>query len=79
MKAYIFTFGVGHQYGRSAVRIEAPDYYAARAKMTREFGLDWGFQYEEDEYYKEWEKAGIRPYPIKFEFTAKKVSEEIRS
>lgn len=67
-EVYIFTFGIGHQFQNTAVRITAPNYQSARRKMVEKFGLAWAFQYTEENYYMTCNRSGIAPYPISHEF-----------
>lgn len=68
MKTYIFTFGIGQQHERTAARIKAPTQALAREKMVEEFGLEWAFEYTEDDYLYGCELMGLEPYPVKFEY-----------
>lgn len=46
---YIFTFGSGQLHEGYYVRI-AGDYGEARQKMIDKYGLNWAFQYTEEEW-----------------------------
>ena len=52
MERYYFTFGVGiDKPHRNCYHvIEADSYEAARDEMVNRFGLDWAFQYSEEQW-----------------------------
>lgn len=52
MKKYYFTFGCGLDmpYRNCYHVIEADSYEAARDEMVNCFGLDWAFQYSEEQW-----------------------------
>ena len=52
MKRYYFTFGCGSDdANRNCYHIEtAESYEKAREKMVEKFGVDWAFQYTEDDW-----------------------------
>ena len=52
MERYYFTFGVGiDKPHRNCYHvIEAESYKAARDEMVNRFGLDWAFQYTEEQW-----------------------------
>ena len=57
---YIFTFGCGQHYEGQYVKIRG-DYGTARAKMVERYGLNWAFQYSEEQW-NEWLKT--KPFYI---------------
>lgn len=61
-KWYIFTFGSGQQNAGHYVKIFGT-YDSARREMVCRYGLQWGFQYSEDE----WEDLHRRMPYCKFE------------
>lgn len=48
-KWYIFTFGCGQQNEGKYVKIRG-DYETARQKMVERYGLNWAFQYSEEQW-----------------------------
>ena len=46
---YIFTFGYGQQNEGKYVKIRG-DYETARQKMVERYGLNWAFQYSEEQW-----------------------------
>ena len=48
---YIFTFGVGQKHAGYYVKASGT-YGEARQKMVDKYGLDWAFQYTEEEWQK---------------------------
>lgn len=64
--AYIFTFGSGQQNAGHYVRIEG-DFGTAREEMVSRFGLEWGFQYSEEEWEDWCKKARQVGFPIETE------------
>jgi hypothetical protein len=47
---FYFTFGDGHMYSGCCQPIMADDYYSARARMMKEYGNKWAFQYTEEQW-----------------------------
>lgn len=48
-KWYIFTFGVGQLHGGRYVKVKGT-YDSAREKMIDKYGIEWAFQYSEEEW-----------------------------
>lgn len=46
---YIFTFGCGQQNEGRYVRVRG-SYWEARQKMVERYGLNWAFQYSEEQW-----------------------------
>lgn len=46
---YIFTFGVGQQNEGKYVKVRG-NYGTARQKMVERYGLNWAFQYSEEQW-----------------------------
>lgn len=46
---WYFTFGCGQKHARHYVRIFGT-YAEAREQMIKQYGLEWAFQYSEDEW-----------------------------
>ena len=49
---YIFTFGSGQQHAGHYVKFFGT-FETARSQMIEQYGIEWGFQYSEDEW-NEW-------------------------
>lgn len=64
MKDWIFTFGSGQKHEGCYVRVTAASYADARRKMVEKYGIEWAFQYSEDDWDR-WSKN--RPYYIPIE------------
>jgi hypothetical protein len=65
MSEFIFTFGFGQTDPKTGasrsgcfVRIDAPDWEAARREMAYRYGRQWAFQYESEE------EAGVREFAL---------------
>ena len=63
---WTFTFGNGQRYAGKCVKIWGTS-DSARAKMIDIYGLDWGFQYSEDEWQKWSDIAKIKGYEMETE------------
>jgi hypothetical protein len=50
MEKFYFTFGFGTDKANCYTVIEACSLESAREKMIERWGLDWAFQYSEDEW-----------------------------
>lgn len=64
METYIFTFGIGQKHERQAIEIVAEDYEQARGLMIENFGTEWAFQYEYDDYHRICKEMNMQPYPV---------------
>lgn len=53
MNKWIFTFGCGQRNEGKYVEVLANSYSEARDKMVNEYGIEWAFQYTEEEW-NEW-------------------------
>ena len=58
-KRWYFTFGFDHKYRKGYVEVFAEDSEAARNKMVERYGMEWGFQYNEDEFREQPSKYGL--------------------
>lgn len=66
-KWWIFTFGVGHEFGGKYVRIYGT-FETARDKMFEIYGKNWAFQYSEEDW-ERFEKDPNRKYEMETELT----------
>lgn len=62
---WIFTFGIGQEYGGYCVRIKG-SYIEARKKMMERYGTNWAFQYSATEW-DEWKKDPLRAWHMEKE------------
>ena len=61
---YVFTFGSGQRYAGRYVKFFGT-YYEARQQMIDLFGLEWAFQYSQDEW-DDWVRR-VPPYMVETE------------
>lgn len=62
---WIFTFGGGQKYAGRYVKIKGT-FDSARQKMIDRYGLEWGFQYSEEDW-ENWKTNPKRFWPMETE------------
>ena len=64
MTTFYFTFNYNSPNRNKYVRVEAKDREAARRIMIDQRGLQWGFQYSEEEFLPQIAPLGLKETPL---------------
>lgn len=68
VKTWVFTFCIGRKHGGHFVKFDG-SYSEARQKMIDKYGLEWAFQYSEEDWNRYTERAKKERLPIETELT----------